>query len=326
MPSIAITLGDPTSIGPEVAAASLSVFLKKSDINIEVFAPSWALSPKNYPALKKFFLSGRLRFSTEVSDLKKVSRPGRASGKIALDCLQAATDACISKKHSALVTGPVDKHLCSLTDPKFTGHTGYLEKRTRSKGTTMLMSGPDLQIALVTTHIPLASVSKSLTQAKIVATGKRVFEHLKRLQRSPKIAVCGLNPHASDNGLIGHEEGRIIAPAVKELQRAYGDAFQGPFSADSLFHQAGWSAIICMYHDQGLIPLKMKNFYDAVNVSLGLAFLRTSVDHGTAFDLVGTGRASSMSYLRALEYAYDWIQLKYSNPGRSRAQSQRSLA
>lgn len=327
MPSIAITLGDPKSIGPEVAARALFDFFKNSrrrNVRIEIFSPEWAFKNKDLKKLKKYFLSGQARLadfssSSQLSSLKNPSRPGKASGAIALECLKRATDSCIQGKNAALVTGPVDKKLCSLSRKNFRGHTEYLEKRSKARGTTMLLSGPDLQVALVTTHLPIAKVSRALSEKKIVETGRRLFEHVRAFKLKPRIAVCGLNPHASDNGLIGNEESRIIIPAIKKLQKLFGSGFEGPFPADSLFHQAEkYDAIICMYHDQGLIPLKMKNFYDAVNVTLGLAFLRTSVDHGTAFDLVGTGRASHTSYLRALEYAYDWIQLKHSNPRRQR--------
>jgi 4-hydroxythreonine-4-phosphate dehydrogenase len=163
-------------------------------------------------------------------------------------------------------------------------------------------------IALVTTHIPLRQVAKFITADKIIETTNRVHQYLRNFITRPKIAVCGLNPHASDHGLFGDEENKIIAPAIRKLNRR-GVQAEGPFSADSLFYRAAqYDAIICLYHDQGLIPLKMRHFFDAVNITLGLPFLRTSVDHGTAFDIAGKAEASSISYGQALEHAFRWVK------------------
>jgi 4-hydroxythreonine-4-phosphate dehydrogenase len=162
-----------------------------------------------------------------------------------------------------------------------------------------MLAGPRLRVVLVTTHVALSNVPKILTTARIVAAGRTTAAHLSRFHgiARPRIAVAALNPHAGEGGLFGDEEARIVAPAVARLRRAGVDA-RGPFPADTLFAAAvggSYDAVLCMYHDQALIPLKLIDFREAVNVSMGLSFLRTSPDHGTAYDLAGTGRASADS-------------------------------
>lgn len=296
---IAATFGDPTSIGPEVATAAIKKLIaKRNDVIIHVFAPrQFKINSK------KIIWHDSIESSTFIA-----GKPGQRSGARALFDLSNAADACISKQCHALVTGPIDKYWCAKSDSKFTGHTEYLEKRTRSKKSTMLLEGPKLRVALVTTHIPLAKVSSNISSQKIIATAKNVCGYLKSFIHRPRLAICGLNPHASDKGLFGNEEQEIILPAIRKLKSA-GIRVDGPLSADSLFHRTDpYDAVICMYHDQGLIPLKMRHFYDAINITLGLPFIRTSVDHGTAFDIAGKAKASSISYGQALQHAYDWVK------------------
>ena len=229
-----------------------------------------------------------------------------------------ATAFCLSRRALTLTTGPLDKSLVSKTDPDFTGHTEFLEKKSKSKGSTMLLSSSKLKVSLVTTHLPLKKVSSLLTKEKIISTVIRTNDHLKRFTKRPRLAVCALNPHASDNGLFGDEEAQIINPAIRNLKKKR-LLVSGPYPADSLFcRSSDFDAIICMYHDQGLIPLKMHHFFDAINVTLGLPFLRTSVDHGTAFDIAGKRKASHLSYENALEYAYLWAKGKAHNRNKGR--------
>lgn len=319
---LAATVGDPASIGPEVAFRALSEFFKThNDVVVTLFYP---------PELARSFLNSTLKLAQTRARLNLKSpakipaakRPGVASARYALASLESAVSLCAHDEADALVTGPVDKNLCAQILPGFSGHTEYLQKKMRAARTTMFLRAKDIAVGLVTTHIPLARVSSALTKAKIINTTTDVYSHLRAFVRSPRIGICALNPHASDRGLLGSEEARIIVPAVKSLQKKFGSTLSGPWPADTIFwRRRDFDAIICMYHDQGLIPLKMSAFDEAVNITLGLPFLRTSVDHGTAFDLVGTGKASYTSYLEALEYAYKWCQSNNRNSGRKRAQS-----
>lgn len=303
---LAATVGDATGIGPEVAAKALEGFLKKhTHCKVHLFAPKNCLD-KN---LTKWVRLGSLVVHDEETKKKYApGKPGLASASRALTDLTKATDFCRSKRASALVTGPLDKYWCAKITRTFTGHTEFLQKRTKSKGTTMVLAGEEITVALVTTHLALKNVSAALTKKKIIQTTERLHAYLSNFRREPKIAVCALNPHASDNGLFGDEERRTIAPALSKLKKK-GLQVSGPYSADSFFHRAGdFDAVVCMYHDQGLIPLKMKHFYDAINITLGLPFLRVSVDHGTAFDIAGKKKASYTSYAHALEHAYRWAR------------------
>ncbi len=306
---IAATLGDPSSIGPEVGIKAIHQFLKlNKKIRIQVFAPRSIF--KNSNILKKYIQEGVVQIVDP--EIKKnnfiLGLPSKQSAARALRDLERATDSCISGESQALVTGPLDKSWCAKVKVDFTGHTEFLERRTRSKKTVMLLAGPKLKVALVTTHLPLKKVPAALSSKKIIETGVMLNKFLKQMKLKSRIAILGLNPHASDRGLIGSEEGSIILPAVNKL-KALGVSVSGPHSPDSFFaHHDLWDAVICMYHDQGLIPLKMLHFYDAVNITLGLPFLRTSVDHGTAFDIAGKGQASSESYENALKTAHIWIK------------------
>ncbi len=318
-----MSVGDPCGIGPEVAVKALASFLSKNKSTFVVcFAALRSLSNQSqYSRLRPHFKSGRL----VVVDPSRNSPPPRKAGKhsaqLALDCLTMATDFCLSGLSKTLVTGPVDKSLCAKIIPGFSGHTEFLRDRCRVSGTTMLLASDNLTVALVTTHIALKNVSKALSEEKIVSTAARTMDFLSFFSRRPRLAICALNPHASDHGLFGDEEARTILPAIRKLKRHYGRAaISGPHPADTVFHRSKeFDAIICQYHDQGLIPIKTAAFYEAVNITLGLPFLRTSVDHGTAFDIAGKDRASYISFLRALEYANRWQKSRHSGSRRQRA-------
>lgn len=307
MPTIAATVGDPTGIGPEVASKALAVYLKKNrNKKILLFADRSIFLKSELSRILPFEKKKQLEFYSLSSDKKFIrGQPSKESGAYALEKLQAALTHCKSQA-SALVTGPLDKYFVSLNLPGFRGHTEYLRDECQAEATTMMLKGASVTVSLVTTHIPINKVSSALDSNSIYRTIKMSAEHLKIFLKNPKIAVCGLNPHASDHGLFGNEEKEIIEPAIKKAVSS-GIQAHGPFSADSLFHKSKeFDAIICMYHDQGLIPLKMKHFYDAVNITIGLPFPRVSVDHGTAFDIAGKNKASYVSYLKALEYATKW--------------------
>ena len=321
---LAATVGDPSSIGPEVAIQALQKFFStKRACSITLFLPEQT-AIRYRSALRTLKSKKRIEIVEVLGP--HFNLPGKHSAKLGLEALRLATDMCLQKKAAALVTGPLDKNLCAQVNKGFRGHTEYLQERCKAPRTTMLLSGGQLQVALVTTHLALSQVPRVLTPQKIIETTLQVYEHLRSFMMKPRIAIAALNPHASDGGLFGNEEKLIIEPAIKKIRKKI-PQIVGPLPADSLFAKSfHYDAVICQYHDQGLIPLKMLHFYDAVNVTLGLPFLRTSVDHGTAFDIVGKGLASSQSYFNALEYAYEWVRAKHSNPRRKRTQSQRHLS
>jgi 4-hydroxythreonine-4-phosphate dehydrogenase len=234
-------------------------------------------------------------------------RLDRANAAPVLALIDRAVDGCLSGEFSAMVTAPVQKSLFNQAGIAFTGHTEYIAERTHTPMPVMLLLAGELRVALATTHMPLRAVSAALSTPQLVRLLEILSLDLRRywgLAR-PRIAVCGLNPHAGEGGHLGDEEQRIIAPALAQA-RAAGLDVDGPFPADTLFvprHLAGYDAVLAMYHDQGLPVLKHAGFGHAVNVTLGLPIIRTSVDHGTALDLAGTGKAEAGSLIAAIELA-----------------------
>jgi 4-hydroxythreonine-4-phosphate dehydrogenase len=233
--------------------------------------------------------------------------PANARAVIAM--LELAADACLRGEAAALVTAPVHKSVINQAGIPFSGHTEFLARRTGTDSVVMLLASPTLRVALATTHLPLAAVPAAITHAGLVSTIGIVDRDLRRrfgIAR-PRILVLGLNPHAGEDGVLGTEESDIIRPAVEE-QRARGLDVNGPVAADSAFTPdalAGVDVVLAMYHDQGLTPLKARHFGEIVNVTLGLPILRTSVDHGTALSLAGTGRAAHSSLAAALALAIE---------------------
>ena len=229
------------------------------------------------------------------------------SGSFVLGCLEHGVSLCLKGEARALVTGPIQKSVVSSAFPNFTGHTEWLAERTDSDQPVMMLVDQGLRVALVTTHLPLADVPRAITSEKLTATISQTIDALKTQfgVKKPLISVCGLNPHAGEGGYLGREEIDIIEPVIRTF-RDSGESIQGPLPADTAFTQRsleGVDAVIAMYHDQGLPVLKHSGFGHAVNVTLGLPIVRTSVDHGTALDLSATGRAESGSFLAAIELA-----------------------
>jgi 4-hydroxythreonine-4-phosphate dehydrogenase len=224
-----------------------------------------------------------------------------------LGWIDRGVDGCVAREFDALVTAPVQKSLINQAGIGFSGHTEYIAQRTHAAVPVMLLTAANLRVALATTHLPLRAVSDSLSVAGLLATLKVLSEDLRRYFGLPhaRIAVCGLNPHAGEDGVLGDEEQRLIAPAIAQA-RAGGLHVEGPFPADTVFVPrllAPYDAVLAMYHDQGLPVLKHAGFGHAVNVTLGLPIIRTSVDHGTALDLAGSGKADAGSLLAAIELA-----------------------
>ncbi len=283
---IGLTLGDVAGIGPEIVTAALQ---------------SSALPSCEYIVVGKY--------PTAIP-----GRPTPETARAAAAALEEAVSAAKRGELAAVVTGPIHKARMYEVGFQFAGQTEFFADRCGVEDFAMLLTGGRLTVALVTTHIPLRSVPDVLRSDEIVRVGLLLHRFLRaRLGRAPKIAVAGLNPHAGESGTIGREEETIIAPAAQELARRLGDdaTIGGPFSPDTVFYHAAegeWDGVLCMYHDQGLIPLKLHAFHQGVNVTLGLPFPRTSPDHGTAFEIAGQGLARPESMIAALHLAAELAQ------------------
>ena len=283
---IGITLGDCAGIGPEIVRA--------------------ALSSRSLAAAAEYVVVGKCPDCS-------LGVPSLETGRAAAAALEEAVTLARRGELDAVVTGPVHKARMYEAGFKFPGQTEFFAERCGVKNFAMCLTGGKITVALVTTHIPLREVPSALKQSEIVRVGLLLADFLCcRSKSSPRIAVAGLNPHAGESGKIGREEIEIIAPAVTELSRSpitghrSQATFTGPLSPDTVFHRAAegeFDAVLCMYHDQGLIPLKLHAFHNGVNVTLGLPFPRTSPDHGTAFEIAGKGIARPDSMIAAINLA-----------------------
>ncbi|HSZ83137.1 MAG TPA: 4-hydroxythreonine-4-phosphate dehydrogenase PdxA [Polyangia bacterium] len=308
---IAISLGDPAGIGPEVVVRALAA---RPALRVLVFGDPLVLSAAAARAGVPRVDPEALRVVTTLAPNDVTpGRPNDASARAQLAYLEAATDAVLRGECAALVTAPISKEWIARAGFSFPGHTEYLAARAGVAAFAMMLAGPQLRVVVATTHIALRDVPTSLTPAGVAATIVLTAEALARRFRiaKPRVAVAGLNPHAGEAGRFGDEETRIVAPAIvlarTRLAAAGVDAaVTGPHVPDVVFRQAAggaFDAVVALYHDQGLIPVKLLHFDDAVNVTLGLPFARTSPDHGTAFDIAGTGAARPDSFLAALDLA-----------------------
>lgn len=231
----------------------------------------------------------------------------KANAQYVIDTLHCATQGCLAGEFAAVVTGPVQKSIINEAGIPFSGHTEYFADNSNTDRVVMMLATEGLRVALATTHLPLKDVSAAITEASLTETINILLADLqiKFGLSQPKVLVCGLNPHAGEGGHLGMEEIDTIIPVLESF-RAQGHDLVGPLPADTLFNPnylQDADAVLAMYHDQGLPVLKYKGFGNAVNITLGLPFIRTSVDHGTALDLAGTGKANPGSLKVALEYA-----------------------
>lgn len=242
-----------------------------------------------------------------LADLCVAGQLNSANAEYVLQSLRIATDGCLNGQFDAVVTAPVHKGVINDSGTAFSGHTEFLMERTGAEQVVMMLATEGLRVALVTTHLPLSQVPAAITAERITQISRILNRDLQTKfgLKQPRILVCGLNPHAGEGGHLGLEEQQIIEPTLAQLN-AEGMNLIGPLPADTLFcehHLEGADAVLAMYHDQGLPVLKHKGFGKAVNITLGLPIIRTSVDHGTALDLAGSGRADSGSLITAIEYA-----------------------
>jgi 4-hydroxythreonine-4-phosphate dehydrogenase len=239
---------------------------------------------------------------------RRPGKPSVAGGRAAYRCIETAARLAGSGAIAGIVTAPINKEWVTRAGFPISGHTELLKELTGAPAVRMMLAGSRLRVILVTMHVALGRVPRALSIADVARTITIGAEHLRRYHRlaRPRIAVAGLNPHAGEGGLFGTEEKRIIAPAIAKARQSGVDA-SGPYPADSLFFQAvngkRFDAVIAMYHDQGLIPLKLLHFHDGVNVTLGLPIIRTSPDHGTAYDIAGAGKADAGSMIAAIALA-----------------------
>ncbi|MGZ5024796.1 MAG: 4-hydroxythreonine-4-phosphate dehydrogenase PdxA [Chthoniobacterales bacterium] len=283
MKRIGITLGDAAGIGPEIVQAALASPDLPRDFEYVVIG--------DYPECV-------------------AGKPTPETARAAAAALEDAAKQALDGRIAAVVTGPIHKARMYEIGFQFPGQTEFFAARAGVQNFAMMLTGGSLTVALVTTHIPLRDVPGALRKDEIVRVGLLLEAFVRqRKSRAPRIAVAGLNPHAGESGTIGREEIEVISPAIADLNRRL-NVFTGPLSPDTVFHHAAareYDAVLCMYHDQGLIPLKLHAFHDGVNVTLGLPFPRTSPDHGTAFEIAGKGTARPNSMIAAIKLAAELV-------------------
>jgi 4-phospho-D-threonate 3-dehydrogenase / 4-phospho-D-erythronate 3-dehydrogenase len=277
---LGITLGDPAGVGPELVRE----------------------------AIRRMGRSYQLRIIGESVGVRG-GQPTLKGARMAMEALQESVRLLKSGEIAGVVNGPVSKDWLRRVGFRFPGQTEFYAKAFGLKGSevTMMMIGPRLRVALVSTHLSLKKAVNNLSKGGIVRAGVHLAETLGRMGfRKPRIAVCGLNPHAGEGGLFGNEERKVVEPAVRELSKKVGLKVWGPESPDTVFWRAGkgeFDGVVALYHDQGLIPAKLLDFETTVNVTVGLPVVRCSPDHGTAFDLAGKGKAKADSLMAAIRLA-----------------------
>jgi 4-hydroxythreonine-4-phosphate dehydrogenase len=321
-PIIGITLGDPVGIGPEIILLSLckpSIYkicrpLVIGDFRIldavkKCMQGSLHIESVNDPDEGRYKLGtiDVLNLSEIVPDKVLWGNPTVETGKAMIRYVKAASDLATKGRIAAMVTCPINKMAMQIAGFHYNGHTELLAERTKSKYFAMMLAGNRLRVVLVTIHVPLKKVPSLLSTQNVLRTIKLTWQtlHERFGIKTPRIAVAGLNPHAGEGGLFGNEENKIIIPAIHEA-RNEGFDVTGTLSPDTVFYHAAngrYDAVVSMYHDQGLIPFKLLHFTDGVNITLGLPIIRTSVDHGTAYDIAGKGTADPGSLIAAITMA-----------------------
>jgi 4-hydroxythreonine-4-phosphate dehydrogenase len=322
---LALTLGEPAGIGPDI---TLAAWLKRSEHDLPPFYligdAGWlakraaklnldvAIAEVTPQQAVAQFQSALPVVSLDREATAEPGKPDASSGPIAIASINRAVADVIDGIAAAIVTNPIAKSVLYKSGFAEPGHTEYLAKKSfeltgNPAWPVMMLWSPEVAVVPVTIHIPYKDVPDHLTRDLVFETGRVVAQDLKRrfgIAR-PRLAVAGLNPHAGEDGTIGKEDANVVRPAIERLL-ADGIDVRGPLAADSMFHEAArktYDAALCMYHDQALIPIKTLAFDHGVNVTLGLPFIRTSPDHGTAFDIAGTGKANPSSLIAALRLA-----------------------
>jgi 4-hydroxythreonine-4-phosphate dehydrogenase len=329
-PILALTMGDPVGVGPEIIVKALA--------DAQIYQICRPLVLGDYPALERARLQlspalnillterpeqGRYKPGTldllPLSELRpkdlQYGYPTEASGQAMVSYILKAIELAMAQQVAGLVTAPISKLSMNLAGYPYPGHTELLADKTGAPEVVMMLAGGEFRVILATIHMALAEVPRRLSIEGLFRLFRLTCEALERDfgLAGASLAVAALNPHAGEGGMFGREEEDIIIPAIREA-RAAGLPVEGPFPADTLFwrHRQGeFAGVVCMYHDQGLIPLKLLHFMDGVNVTLGLPIIRTSVDHGTAYDLAGTGKAVSLSLKAAVKMAAEMAKRRF---------------
>ncbi len=316
---IAITMGDPSGIGPEIVLKSYwkgaldgSVVIGSKSV-LEFYRKMFGMGDIIYSNA-----NGELRDNTlNIIDLwddfiPSTGKLSEKNGKMSFEYVKKAAELAKNKKIDAIVTLPINKLELNLAGFHYVGHTDFFSRFTE-KETVMTMASSDLIVSLITDHVPLKYVTQNITKRRLVYTIETLHDALINYfgKKNPKIAVLGVNPHAGDGGVIGDCEMETIKPIIDNI--SYCDGPIVPDAAFSSENRAKYDGFVATYHDQGLIPFKMLHFSDGVNVTLGLPFIRTSVDHGTAYDIAGLGKANPQSFFTALNMAKDMINGKSEN-------------
>lgn len=306
---LGITLGDPAGIGPEIAVKAVYGVRWPAHVRLVLIGSAALIRDERRRQKRTERADSAVSVFDPTPGRCHAIVPGRCSvrgAQLAVRWIEAGVQGCLAGALDGLVTGPINKEGLLRAGVAFPGHTELLAARTGTRRFGMLLVGGPLRVILATRHVALAQVSKRLSAAAIVEAAGLMAEALPWLGvRQGTIGVCALNPHGGDGGALGDEERRVIAPALRTLRRQ-GVRVEGPVPADVIFHQAvegRYAAVLAMYHDQGLAPLKMLAFESGVNITLGLPILRTSPDHGTAYDIAGRGIANPASLVAAIRLA-----------------------
>lgn len=318
---IGITMGDPAGIGPEIILKALEtdslsgtncVVIGSAEI-LQMVIDKKLAKPQKINIINKVseaqFESGIVNvLDTPLADLEnfEFGKVQAQAGDLAYRCIETATALALKGEISAIATAPLNKEALHLAGHHYPGHTELLAKLTDTKDYAMVLYTDTLRVIHVTTHIALLKFLQTLNKTRVNTVIKIADEFMKKAGfAKPKIAVAGVNPHAGENGLFGHEEIEILNPCIETMKQEGLDVY-GPCPPDTVFLQASqgqYDIVVAMYHDQGHIPLKLMGFYDGVNITAGLPFFRTSADHGTAFDIAWTGKANPESMVKSVELA-----------------------
>ena len=313
----AVTMGDSSGVGPEILLKAFHQkeirypFVVYGDLEVLEFYDDLlkydvrfrkvSVAKDYQPGYVNVIDAGIMR-----RDDVTVGQLNKKSGLAAREYVVAATHAALAGETAAIVTLPINKEATQLSDPGFTGHTELIGELCGAKDVTIMLASDELIVTHVSTHVSLSAAIARVKKERIETIIRLTHEAVRKLRGSPRIAVAGLNPHAGENGLFGDEEIREIRPAV-EWARSQGWRVEGPLPPDTVFYFAvrkkAYDAVVCMYHDQGHIPSKLLDFEGGVNITLGLPIIRTSVDNVTAFDIAGQGKDSTVSFIRAFDFA-----------------------
>jgi 4-hydroxythreonine-4-phosphate dehydrogenase len=310
-PRLAVTLGDPRGIGPEITAAALA-----TPLDAEVTLVGAEDQMASIPADRRHSVGSWGLGSGDDGDRSRALRAGRIAGH----AVETAARLALAGEADAIVTAPAHKHALHLAGFPFPGHTEWLAQLAGGVDVAMMLASDELRVVLVTTHVPFRDVPALLTRERVIRTGETTTRGLREwwgIER-PRLALCAVNPHAGEGGLFGDEETRVLGPAAEALGAA------GPLPADTVFVRAmrgEFDAVLAPYHDVGMTAIKVAAFGRAVNVTLGLPFPRTSPDHGTAFDIAGTGKADASSMRAALELA---VRLGSRESGRGKGERRKA--